>query len=165
MKITVEIREFNELFMDLIPWTDNFNEARLIQSLVDDLNGILNITVDIAESKPVRYEKISNTMDYLCTDASSTSHISQAGLHSMKLAVVSALQLMFKELSRIYNWANCRYRVVSHSFRPARSREDLNIMLDSVVCFDYPKHIQNKLIESAELVLESFCEWDNRRHS
>jgi hypothetical protein len=165
MKIIVELHNFHELFMEMLPWTDNFDEAGLVRSLIDDLNGILNLTVDIAEQRPVDYGKISNTMDYLCTESSITNHLSQAGLHDMKLAVVNALIKMFKELSRIDGWVNNRYRLVNYSFRPRASREHLHLVLEVVVASDYPRHIQRLMIESANRALEAFCDWDSRSTS
>lgn len=165
MKIIVELRNFNELFMDLLPWTDNFNESGLIRALIDDLNGTLNITTDLAEQRPIDYEKISNTMDYLCTESSVSTTLSQAGLYDMKLAVVTTIIRMFAELSRVHRWVNNRYRLVSYSFRPRESRDHLNLVLEVVPTHDYPPRIQEMLVESAERVLETFCDWDNRRRS
>lgn len=165
MKIIVELHNFNELFMGMLPWTDNFNEAGLVRALIDDLNGTLNITTDLAEQKPIDFEKISNTMDYLCTESSISTSISQAGLYDMKLAVVTAVIRMFRELSRVHNWVNNRYRLVNYNFRPSVSREHLHLVLEVVETHDYPAHLQKMLVDSAEQVLETFCGWDNRRRS
>lgn len=159
MRVTVRIHDFNDYFMELIPFSQALDNARIVQCLIDDLNGLLNLSQAVAREEPVDYRKISNTLEYLTKDAE--NFISEAGMVHMKNAVGDLMKVFFEELRGYARWTNMRFRYVRHQ---ESSSGSWTIRMDAEDQFDYNDRVCDLMMELAERLLEQFCVKDDRRY-
>lgn len=159
MRVTVRIVDFNECFMELIPFSKALDNSRIIQCLIDDLNGLLNLSLSVAREEPVDFRKISNTLEYLTKDAE--GFISEAGMIDMKQAVGNLMSVFFEELRGYPRWTNMRFRYVRHN---ESSSGSWTIRMDAIDKYDHNERVSDLMMELAEKLLEQFCVKDDRRY-
>ena len=159
MRLTIRIHDFNEYFMDIIPFSDSLDNARIVECLIDDLNGLLNLSQTVAREEPIDFRKISNTLEYLTKDAEGI--ISEAGMVDMKAAVGKLMDVFFDELRGYPRWTNMRFRYVRHQ---ESSSGSWTIRMDASDHFDHNDRICELMMDMAQRLLEQFCAKDDRRY-
>ena len=159
MRLTVRIHDFNDYFMDIIPFSSSLDNARIVQCLIDDLNGLLNLSQAVAREEPIDFRKISNTLEYLTKDAEGI--ISEAGMVDMKAAVGNLMDVFFDELRGYPRWTNMRFRYVRHQ---EASSGSWTIRMDATDQYNYDDRICELMMEMAQRLLEQFCAKDDRRY-
>ena len=159
MRLTIRVHDFNDYFVELIPFSKALDNTRIIQCLIDDLNGLLNLGVSVAREEPVDFRKISNTLEYLTKDAE--GFISEAGMVHMKQAVGNLMSVFFEELRGYPRWTNMRFRYVRHN---ESSGGSWTIRMDAFDEYDHNERICGLMMEMAERLLEQFCAKDDRRY-
>lgn len=159
MKLTIRIHDFNEYFMDIIPFSASLDNARIVECLIDDLNGLLNLSQAVAHEQPVDYRKISNTLEYLTKDADGI--ISEAGMVDMKHAVGQLMDVFFDELRGYPRWTNMRFRYMRHH---ESSSGSWTIRMEAREQYDFNDRVCDLMMEMAQRILEQFCAKDDRRY-
>ena len=159
MRVTIRIHDFNEYFMDIIPFSSALDNGRIVECLIDDLNGLLNLSQAVAKEEPVDFRKISNTLEYLTKDAEGI--ISEAGMVDMKAAVGKLMDVFFDELRGYPRWTNMRFRYVRHQESGSGS---WTIRMDAEDQYDHNDRICELMMELAQRLLEQFCAKDDRRY-
>lgn len=157
-RIIIEIPEFAEALQDLIPYTMNFDDRRIVQCIVDDLNGLLNLSEGLTRSEEVDMRKISNTLEYIVKDAE--DHVSERSMRDMRDVVCRGLNEMFEEIRVFPGWVNMRFKYVSHRI----SRRDCTIRLEGHSMFNYSHRICELQMDAACKILEKYSVKDDRRY-
>ncbi len=157
-RVIIEIPEFAEALQDLIPYTMNFDDSRIVQCIVDDFNGLLNLSEGLMRGDDVDMRKISNTLEYIVKDAE--DHVSERGMCTMRDVVCRGLNEMFEEMRTFPGWVNMRFKYVSHKL----TRRDCTIRLDGQQLFDYNSRICELQMEAAGKILEKYSVKDDRRY-
>lgn len=159
MRVTVRIHDFSDYYMDIVPYSQALDNRRIVECLIDDLNGLLNLSYAVANEQAVDYRKISNTLEYLTKDA--VGIVSESGMADMKLSVGKLLDVFFEELRGYSKWTNMRFRYVRHSESNSGS---WTIRMDAFEEFDYSDRVCDLMMEMAQRLLEQFCAKDDRRY-
>jgi len=153
----MEFPEFNELFMDLLPYFQDLDTDNVIRNMIDDFNGALDLAIDASGNKDIDYNKLANTLKYVVTD--STGVVSERGMHALRDAVTKLVYAFFDILARCPRWANMRYKYVGYKIRPGGGT--LTLVLDGTVLYAYPDHICTGLVDTARVILENFRDYDS----
>lgn len=144
-RIIVAFDQFDDMYLDLLPWLDDVNLEELVNVLIDDLNGIARIATNIGiHNGKADFTEMTHTLNYLCRQT--FVDVNMSALTVLKTAISSILRQVLRVVVRFGYFADCVYSVQRCVFSgPHGSIKNLVLMLDVHYVHDYNTRI-NELV-------------------
>lgn len=152
MRTTIKIDEWGEEFLELVPFMTATDISMLVCCIVDDINGLLDSVIDVADKRDVNPEKFSSLVKY-CT-SQLDDHATDSTLNGVLEACCGLLDIVYDELSGYHAWVNCRHKVDKH--RLANDSETLTIYLDTHELYTYSPRACELMHDIARQILDTY---------
>lgn len=148
-RLKIKIHDWSEIFMEIMPYLQNNELDRIIECMVDDVNGLMNeSTRALNERGELDITAFSNTLNYIITNISE-----QINVNDVMAAICKCMQVIFINLSSYNKWVNSRFNL--HSYRISSRDGSLNLTVNKINMFNYNRQFCEYLVNYCEHVLDN----------